>query len=70
MARQLGRKSGFSGAQHVPGLLVGVLGHLAALAITEGIGQIHFSVTVVGLKQHDVGVRVGVFVVFHAQLQP
>ena len=51
-------------------LLVGVFGQRAALRVAEGVGQEHLRVAVVGLEQHDVGVRVAALVALHAELQP
>ena len=64
------RQAGVLGTQPLPGLLVGVLGQFAALAVAEGVGQKQLGIAVVGLDEHDGGVGVAALVLFHAQLQP
>ena len=57
-------------AQAPAGLLVGVLGHFAALAVAEGVGEKQLGVLLVGLDEHDVGFGVVQGVVLEAQRQP
>lgn len=68
MAHQFGGQAGLAGAQHLARLLVGVLGQMTALPITEGVGQIQLRVAVVRLNQDDVGIRIEPLVLLHAQL--
>jgi hypothetical protein len=48
-------RGGAARAQHGSSLLVGMLGHCAALAVAEGVGQVQLGIAVVRLDQHDIG---------------
>lgn len=68
MAHQFGGQAESAGAQHLARLLVGVLGQMTALPITEGVGQIQLGIPVVWFNQDDVGIRIKPLVMLHAQL--
>ena len=49
------------------GLLVGMLGQMAALRVAEGVGQVQLGVALVGLNQDDVGLGVQPLILLDAQ---